>query len=1022
MAINRDKILKGAEKLVQKGKIEQAIREYEKLLKLNPNDVNTINRVGDLYNRIGQTDRAVELYERIADAFAADGFANKAIAIYKKINRLVPDRVEIFERLADLYIQQGLIFEAQNQYQDLADWFVKNEDFESGIKTLRKLVQIDADNHMAHLRLADLLFRLGASDEAVGVYERLGTMLLSRGKVDEAERLFRHAVEQDPPTGEFLIPICEALVENGNIASARDFIAEGLKKSADSAPLKVLSLRVSLATGETEKGLAAAKQLLEDSPDDSEVQCLAGKALLAGGEGAEGCALLAPLARRMIDKGDRAGAQGIFQSLIKAMPQEREVLDLGIKVLDENEDQEMVFTLRAALADNFFRSGDSGQARDLYRELLQEEPENSLFTQRIQELDGEPSVSVGVQQMPVEAAPPIVEVPSEIEFEDLSSESQAVEFDIPDDAPGVVTDVPEVSSPEVLPPEALPPEVSSPEVMPPVEAVSPPADFDPQERLAEANVFAKYGLIDKALLHLEKILEVFPNELEAREKLVFLAIEAERPDLAVREAASLVEEYRQGDKTEALEALGRALPQLGLQVAADVGPAPVAEEESIELPVEEFEILEAEDEFVAVPASELEDLSDFGEELELTEAEDEVERFEAEIEAEPFASPNGDTVELDEIEFESVEFEERAAIEPTNGLEFEDVDPGEFTETSAPVAEPNVSIEMEPSAAEKVEGVGPISADILGELADLEESVLGGGRGLGVVETTKEREVQVARPTLQEPMVLKPLGDRVGVDSGAVEPVRDAPGPPLKDIKQLDSFVEASLYEDANRLLSELEREYADHAELVKRRLELKSKGFLIEVVPTAVEASEDLFADEVEDYVDLAAELEEEMAAEEAIVDEAAGGQAGEVELEQVFREFQKGVAQQLSEEDSDTHFNLGIAYKEMGLLPEAIREFQIASRDSSFFVECCSMIGVCYVEQGMWDQAAPWYGKALAAPDLSPESMIALKYDLADVLEGSGDYGGAVELFEEILAINPAFRNVSVRLTDLGSQQYAN
>ena len=71
MAINREKILKGAEKLVQKGKIEPAIREYEKLLKINPNDVNTINRIGDLHNRIGQVDRAVELYEKIADSFPA---------------------------------------------------------------------------------------------------------------------------------------------------------------------------------------------------------------------------------------------------------------------------------------------------------------------------------------------------------------------------------------------------------------------------------------------------------------------------------------------------------------------------------------------------------------------------------------------------------------------------------------------------------------------------------------------------------------------------------------------------------------------------------------------------------------------------------------------------------------------------------------------------------------------------------------------------------------------------------------
>ena len=53
MAIKRDKILKTAEKLVQKGKLEQAIREYEKLLSASPGDTNTINRLGDLYGRVG---------------------------------------------------------------------------------------------------------------------------------------------------------------------------------------------------------------------------------------------------------------------------------------------------------------------------------------------------------------------------------------------------------------------------------------------------------------------------------------------------------------------------------------------------------------------------------------------------------------------------------------------------------------------------------------------------------------------------------------------------------------------------------------------------------------------------------------------------------------------------------------------------------------------------------------------------------------------------------------------------------
>jgi tetratricopeptide (TPR) repeat protein len=107
MAIQRDKVIANAEKLVAKGKIEPAIKEYERLLDDNPNDVNTLNRIGDLWVRINRTDEAVKTFGRIADHYARDGFFLKAIAIYKKINKLDPSKLEVYGKLADLYAKQG---------------------------------------------------------------------------------------------------------------------------------------------------------------------------------------------------------------------------------------------------------------------------------------------------------------------------------------------------------------------------------------------------------------------------------------------------------------------------------------------------------------------------------------------------------------------------------------------------------------------------------------------------------------------------------------------------------------------------------------------------------------------------------------------------------------------------------------------------------------------------------------------------------------------------------------------------
>src|SRR6266567_2989116 len=102
MAIQRDKVLASAEKLVAKGKIETAIKEYERLLDDNPNDVNTLNRIGDLWVRINRTDEAVKTFGKIADHYGKDGFFLKAIAIYKKINKLDPSKLDVYAKNADL--------------------------------------------------------------------------------------------------------------------------------------------------------------------------------------------------------------------------------------------------------------------------------------------------------------------------------------------------------------------------------------------------------------------------------------------------------------------------------------------------------------------------------------------------------------------------------------------------------------------------------------------------------------------------------------------------------------------------------------------------------------------------------------------------------------------------------------------------------------------------------------------------------------------------------------------------------
>src|SRR5881397_1855037 len=107
MALNRAKAMEAADKLVRQGKLEEAIRHYHALAEDNPRDVNTINRIGDLYVRLRKPKEAIRQFTRIADFYAGDGFHLKAIAMCKKITKLEPSHVEANERLADMYATQG---------------------------------------------------------------------------------------------------------------------------------------------------------------------------------------------------------------------------------------------------------------------------------------------------------------------------------------------------------------------------------------------------------------------------------------------------------------------------------------------------------------------------------------------------------------------------------------------------------------------------------------------------------------------------------------------------------------------------------------------------------------------------------------------------------------------------------------------------------------------------------------------------------------------------------------------------
>jgi tetratricopeptide (TPR) repeat protein len=140
------------------------------------------------------------------------------------------------------------------------------------------------------------------------------------------------------------------------------------------------------------------------------------------------------------------------------------------------------------------------------------------------------------------------------------------------------------------------------------------------------------------------------------------------------------------------------------------------------------------------------------------------------------------------------------------------------------------------------------------------------------------------------------------------------------------------------------------------------------------------------------------------------------EQSLEEIVEGFKKGVAEHLSPTDYDTHFNLGIAYREMGLLDEAIGEFQIAAKEPSHLVLCCSMLGLCFLDKGLPELAVRWYRRGLEAPGLSEEDNLGLHYDLGCAYLGLADKESAYKVFVDLYGMDTNYRDVVARIEELG------
>lgn len=142
------------------------------------------------------------------------------------------------------------------------------------------------------------------------------------------------------------------------------------------------------------------------------------------------------------------------------------------------------------------------------------------------------------------------------------------------------------------------------------------------------------------------------------------------------------------------------------------------------------------------------------------------------------------------------------------------------------------------------------------------------------------------------------------------------------------------------------------------------------------------------------------------------------EADFAEMLRRFKRAVQQNLDVEDYEAHYDLGVAYKEMGLLDEAIAEFQKALRGSQR-VRAYEALGQCFVEKGQYDIAAALLQRALEGPGVDDHQLVGVLYLLGFAAEQTGRASDALRYYQRVFAVDIEFRDVAQRIRAMEQQR---
>ncbi|MCU1282211.1 MAG: repeat-containing protein, partial [bacterium] len=982
MATNKDKLIAGAQKLVEKGQHEKAIKEYLKVVADDDKDVRIWLKIGDLYAKLGKKPEAAETYAKVAQFYSDQGFYLKAVAVYKQILKIEPRLVDVNHKLAELYKQLGLLSDAMQQYEAVAAFYHREGKTREALAALKQIVELDPETVANRIKLAELYSKEGMVREAIDEFSKAAEQLRQAGRVDDfmkvAERLLFHSPDNRPVTKELA----------------------GLY----------------IEKGDPRRALPKLQICFKADPRDTDVLSLLAKAFEALDQRSKSVSVLKELARILGENGDSRGRDATWRKILQLAPGDPDA--------------------EAALT-------NPGRARPPSQPSIDEAlaspppaPRGAVPIARV----GKPDNSTGGRPVAMSASGrmrTVDDVDGGRDWEKMSAPKKAM-VDPP--TRGFAADSDDSTTNSA--------------------SGGAGAEEEIAKILNETDVYIKYNLHAKAIEHLQRAFERNPKHVGAREKLKALFLILGKKDEAVLELWSLVEHAEPGRKRRYLREILEIDPR-NARAAGELGERLAPEPQDATAGIDEFDSMPQAVRDPEGTGSEMLDVEDL-EEL----SDDEFDVAESSIQAAnilddsaipstrerrrrvseiPVPSLEDQDDELIPVVVEQDRRADAAAgedngVEDRFGFDDEPAPPvedrfGGFdeqaeglapTDSEAHAVDEGAAVIARESARHPIAPAdddgdvhtrfddAPLKFDhaaLFGGNEEVDEADLppvGALPGVKGTQTTRapkptldDDDDDIAslsnKPitrTVQTPAAL--LQDESGPNSAGGSSLED-------DLDEADFFTQQSLFEEARAILESLLARHPMHPLVTAKLRDLEA----MEQAAVGNDQSLPHVVATPGMTADMSAELPTDLPGDVDAAPSSVTDPAGTFEM------TRKGVIEKgVTAEDFETHYDLGIAYKEMGLLDDAINEFRNVMKDPAREVQCHLMIGLCFLEKGMQTDAIGQFKKGLYVEGITEREALSMYFELGQAYERLNDPREALYYYEKVMKRDPHHRDVQKRV----------